>query len=290
MFPILAARLLAPGIHEFVVQAPRVARKARPGHFVVIRVDEKGERIPLTLADWDAEAGTITLVVQEVGYSTRLMGQLAAGDALQDVLGPLGTAPPIEKVGTIIGVGGGVGVAPLYPRIRGYKQAGNRVVAIAGARSRDLLIMVDRLRECSDELHLATDDGSVGHHGFVSQVLEKLLDSGVRPAEVLAIGPVPMMRAVVEVTRPRGIPTTVSLNALMVDGTGMCGGCRVSVGGVTRFTCVDGPEFDGLQVDFAELQQRLQQYRSQEKLAADPAQRKEACRCLEQLTAPSFRG
>lgn len=290
MFPILAARLLAPGIHEFVVQAPRVARKARPGHFVVIRVDEKGERIPLTLADWDAEAGTITLVVQEVGYSTRLMGQLAAGDALQDVLGPLGTAPPIEKVGTIIGVGGGVGVAPLYPRIRGYKQAGNRVVAIAGARSRDLLIMVDRLRECSDELHLATDDGSLGHHGFVSQVLEKLLDSGVRPAEVLAIGPVPMMRAVVEVTRPRGIPTTVSLNALMVDGTGMCGGCRVSVGGVTRFTCVDGPEFDGLQVDFAELQQRLQQYRSQEKLAADPAQRKEACRCLEQLTAPSFRG
>lgn len=290
MFPILAARLLAPGIHEFVVQAPRVARKARPGHFVVIRVDEKGERIPLTLADWDAEAGTITLVVQEVGYSTRLMGQLAAGDALQDVLGPLGTAPPIEKVGTIIGVGGGVGVAPLYPRIRGYKQAGNRVVAIAGARSMDLLIMVDRLRECSDELHLATDDGSLGHHGFVSQVLEKLLDSGVRPAEVLAIGPVPMMRAVVEVTRPRGIPTTVSLNALMVDGTGMCGGCRVSVGGVTRFTCVDGPEFDGLQVDFAELQQRLQQYRSQEKLAADPAQRKEACRCLEQLTAPSFRG
>lgn len=290
MFPILAARLLAPGIHEFVVQAPRVARKARPGHFVVIRVDEKGERIPLTLADWDAEAGTITLVVQEVGYSTRLMGQLAAGDALQDVLGPLGTAPPIEKVGTIIGVGGGVGVAPLYPRLRGYKQAGNRVVAVAGARSRDLLIMVDRLRECSDELHLATDDGSLGHHGFVSQVLEKLLDSGVRPAEVLAIGPVPMMRAVVEVTRPRGIPTTVSLNALMVDGTGMCGGCRVSVGGVTRFTCVDGPEFDGLQVDFAELQQRLQQYRSQEKLAADPAQRKEACRCLEQLTAPSFRG
>lgn len=286
MFSIVEKKALAPEIKLYRVLAPRVAAKALPGHFVVVRVDERGERIPLTIAGSDPVAGTITLVVQEVGYSTRLMGRLSAGDSLRDVLGPLGTALPIEKVGTIIGVGGGVGVAPLYPKVRAYKAAGNRVISIIGARGKDLLILEDEMAAVSDELLVATDDGTLGHHGLVTDVLREVLASEKEVGEVIAIGPVPMMRAACAVTKEFGAKTVVSLNSLMIDGTGMCGGCRVTVGGEVKFTCVDGPEFDGHEVDFGQLWTRLGQYRSYEKKALerleeqDKKDEKEACQCL----------
>lgn len=283
MFTIVEKKVLAPEIKLYRVRAPRVAAKALPGHFVVVRVDECGERIPLTIADSDPASGTITLVVQEVGFSTKLMGRLEAGDSLQDVLGPLGTALPIEKVGTVIGVGGGVGVAPLYPKVRAYKEVGNRVISIIGARSKDLLILRDEVAAVSDELLVATDDGTLGHHGFVTDVLREVLAREKNVGEVLAIGPVPMMRAACAVTKEFGVKTIVSLNSLMIDGTGMCGGCRVTVGGEVKFTCVDGPEFDGHQVDFAQLWTRLGQYRSFEKKALEQLEereKKEACQCL----------
>ncbi|MDU4961405.1 MAG: sulfide/dihydroorotate dehydrogenase-like FAD/NAD-binding protein [Sporomusaceae bacterium] len=256
---------LSPGVKSFVVQAPRVARKCQPGQFIILRTNEDGERIPLTIADFDRANGTITLIFQEVGCSTRELGKLQAGDALLDVAGPLGNASHIGKFGTVVCVGGGIGVAPVYPIARAYHQAGNKVVSIIGARNKDLLILEQEMAAVSDILHITTDDGSKGHKGLVVDPLRAMIEAGEQIDLVMAIGPVVMMRGVAEVTRPHQLKTIVSLNPIMVDGTGMCGGCRVSVGSANKFACVDGPEFDAHQVDFAGLMARQRMYAEQEK-------------------------
>jgi len=261
--------VLAPEVKQFTIRAPLIARKAQAGQFVVLRVNETGERIPLTLADRDPEAGTITIVVQEVGKTTRLLGQLEAGDALADVIGPLGVPSEIEQFGTVVCIGGGVGIACIYPIAKALKEAGNRVVSIIGARTKSLLTWEDRMREVSDDLRVTTDDGSYGHKGFVTDELKGLIEDGTPIVLVYAVGPAVMMRAVAEVTRPHELRTIVSLNSIMIDGTGMCGGCRVGIGGETRFVCVHGPEFDAHQVDFGELMQRQRIYLDEEKLAAE---------------------
>jgi NAD(P)H-flavin reductase len=266
---IARKRALAPQVKEFAVRAPVLARKAKAGQFVIVRIDEEGERIPLTIADADADAGTITLVVQEVGRTTIEMGRLGEGDAILHLIGPLGTPSHIERFGTVCMIGGGIGVAPIYPIAVAMREAGNRVISIIGARTKALLFWEDRMRAASDELYVTTDDGSYGVKGFVSNELERLIGEGREINLVTAIGPVPMMRAVVKTTRPHEIHTVVSLNPIMVDGTGMCGGCRVTVGGETKFTCVDGPEFDGHLVDFDELVQRQSYYKDLEAAAAE---------------------
>ena len=274
MFKILERAEMARGtVVMNVLEAPKIAAKARPGQFVMLRATETGERIPLTMADTDPGRGTITIIYQVVGKSTALFKTLQVGDAFADVLGPLGQPTAIDKVlGLVICIGGGTGTAVVHPITRGYKNLGNRVAAIIGARTKDLLIMEDKMAAASHELKICTDDGSAGHHGFVSDILKDYIASGEKIAEVVAAGPVPMMRAVAEITRPHGIPTQVSLNSIMIDGTGMCGGCRVSVGNKNKFTCVDGPEFDGHQVDFDGLLHRLAAYREDEaRSAADHA-------------------
>lgn len=267
MYQVKEARFLSPDIKLLKVEAPRIARKRKAGQFVIVRVHEHGERIPLTIADSDAESGTITIIVQGVGKTTKLINMLDPGDALLDVVGPLGNPSEIRKFGTVVVIGGGVGTAIAYPTAVAMKKAGNRVLSIVGARTKELLILENEMRATSDELFVMTDDGSYGQHGFVTHKLEELIDSRQQLDHVLAIGPIPMMGAVAEVTRPHKIPTTVSLNPIMVDGTGMCGGCRVLVGGESRFACVDGPEFDAHAVDFRILAQRNQLYRSQEQAA-----------------------
>ncbi len=282
MFRIMEKRLLAPAVHQLVVNAPMVARSARPGNFVIVRTNETGERIPLTIADYDPDKGSIMLVVQEVGKSTMDIGIMKAGDSFADVAGPLGQPTPIKKVGTIVGVAGGIGVAPLLPQIKLHKEIGNHVITIVGARTRDLLILKDEAKAASHEIIFATDDGSFGYHGFVSGALEELITSGRQIDEATAIGPVRMMQATCDVTRKYNIPTLVSLNAVMVDGTGMCGCCRVSVGGETKFSCVDGPDFDGHKVDFDELVSRQAFFRDEENLARELAEQKRGgCRCRE---------
>jgi ferredoxin--NADP+ reductase len=256
---------LSQGVKSFIVKAPRVAKKCQPGQFVILRADEDGERIPLTIADFNREAGTITLIFQEVGCSTRQLGRLQAGQAILDVAGPLGNASHIGKFGTIVCIGGGIGVAPVYPIARAYREAGNKVVSIIGARNESLLILENEMAAVSDILHITTDDGSKGHKGFVVDPLKAMIAAGEKIDLVVAIGPVVMMRGVAEVTRPYGIKTVVSLNPIMVDGTGMCGGCRVSVGNANKFACVDGPEFDAHQVDFAGLMARQRMYLEHEK-------------------------
>ena len=256
-----------------VVHAPRIARKAKAGQFVIVRPDERGERIPLTLVDWDREAGTITLVFLEVGVSTKKLGMLEVGEAIPDLIGPLGKPAEVSRYGTAVVVGGGVGVAAAYPRARAIKEAGNYVVSIIGARTAELIVYEEQMRSVSDEVHVSTDDGSRGFKGFTSQLLESLLKGGLKADYVYAVGPAPMMKAVCDVTRRYGIKTVVSLNSIMVDGTGMCGACRVTVGGRTVFTCVDGPEFDGHQVDFEELIRRLSMYRDEERLALERFER-----------------
>lgn len=268
MHRIVEARFLAPDVKLFRIHAPLVARKRRAGQFAIVRVHEHGERIPLTLADSDPDEGTITLVVQGVGKTTRLLNQLESGDAVCDVVGPLGKPSPVERFGTVVVIGGGLGIAIAWPTARALREAGNHVVAILGGRSRPYVLLEDEIRTLADEVFITTDDGSYGLHGRVTEPLQSLLDAG-RPIDlVLAIGPIPMMRAVAETTRPSGIRTLVSLNPIMVDGTGMCGGCRVIVGGHPRFACVDGPEFDAHQVDFRILGQRNAMYRDQESIAA----------------------
>jgi ferredoxin--NADP+ reductase len=247
-------------VKRFVVEAPKVARKHRAGQFVIVRVAEGGERIPLTISASDVEAGTITLVVQGVGKTSRSLNLLDVGDGVADVAGPLGTPSEVRLYGTVVTIGGGVGTAIAYPTSVAMKEAGNRVIAIVGGRNRDHLILEDELRVVCDEVYPTTDDGSYGFAGLVTEQLRALLDAGRRIDLVVAIGPIPMMRAVAEVTRPAGIPTVASLNPIMVDGTGMCGGCRVSVGGETRFACVDGPEFDAHLVDFDLLARRNRSY------------------------------
>jgi ferredoxin--NADP+ reductase len=267
VFDILDASFLGPDIKRFDVLAPRVAKKQQPGQFVIVRVHDRGERIPLTIAASDPAAGSITLIVQGIGKTTRLMNTLGKGATLLDVVGPLGQPSEVRLYGTCVVIGGGVGAAIAYPTARALAQAGNRVLTIVGARSRELLILEQELRAVSDELYVMTDDGSHGERGLVTAKLAELLGAGDRPDFVLAIGPVPMMRAVAEATRPHGVKTVVSLNSIMVDGTGMCGGCRVAIGAESRFACVDGPEFDAHQVDFAVLQQRNSMYREQERCA-----------------------
>ncbi len=241
------------------IEAPKIARKALPGQFVILKANEDGERIPLTMAETDAEKGTITIIYMVVGKSTALFKTLQVGDSYQDVIGPLGKATHIEKLGKVVCVGGGTGIAVLHPITRAMKEAGNHVISIIGARSKDLLIMEDHMKAASHELRVCTDDGSYGHHGFVTDVLKEILEAGGID-QVVAIGPVPMMKFVSAITKEFNVPTLVSLNPIMVDGTGMCGGCRVTVGGQTKFACVDGPEFDGHQVDYDELMLRLQAY------------------------------
>lgn len=269
MYRILKKKELTPVTKMFVVEAPLVARKAQAGQFVILRVYEAGERIPLTIADFDRDKGTVTVVFQEVGKTTKKLGQLNEGDFILDFVGPLGVPAELPKQGHLCLVGGGVGVAPIYPKAKAIKQAGYpvRITSIIGARTAELLIMEEEMAAVSDELYVCTDDGSKGFHGFVSQKLKELIDSGVKFDEVIAVGPMPMMRATVETTRPYGLKTWVSLNPIMVDGTGMCGACRVTVGGQTKFCCVDGPMFDGHLVDFAEAMKRSQMYLTEEKIA-----------------------
>ncbi|MCG0277622.1 MAG: sulfide/dihydroorotate dehydrogenase-like FAD/NAD-binding protein [Thermanaeromonas sp.] len=264
MYRIVKKKELAKNIKLIEVEAPMVAAKAAAGQFVILRIDEPGERIPLTIADFNREQGTITMIFQEVGYTTRKLGELKEGDFLADFVGPLGQPSEIEKYGRVVCVGGGVGVAPVYPIARALKEAGNEVISIIGARNRELLILEEEMRAVSDELLVATDDGSYGRKGFVTELLDEVLRRNGRVDRVWAIGPVVMMRAVAEVTRPFGIPTIVSMNPIMVDGTGMCGACRVSVGGETKFACVDGPEFDAHLVDWDLALRRLNMYREEE--------------------------
>jgi ferredoxin--NADP+ reductase len=269
VFRILEKRALTDVTTLYVIEAPLVARRAEPGQFVIIRIDERGERIPLTIADYDRERGTITLVVQDVGKTTHCMAELKAGDSLLDFVGPLGVPAELIDSGTVVCIGGGVGVAPIYPKVKELHRRGVNVISIIGARSANLMIMADEMRAASSELHICTDDGSAGYHGFVSGKLEELIKQGVKMDEVIAVGPLPMMRACVETTRPYGIKTWVSLNPIMVDGTGMCGACRVTVGGETKFCCVDGPMFDGHAVDFREAMRRGQMYRDEERTAME---------------------
>ncbi len=264
MAEILEKATLAPQVTKYVIAAPKIARKRRAGQFVLIRVCEGGERIPLTIADADAERGTITLVVQEVGKTTLMMKQVPVGERFADVVGPLGMPTEIEKRGHVVCVGGGIGIAPLHPIAQALKKAGNRVTVILGARTADLLIMEEEMTRASDDLLICTDDGSRGTKGFVSDVLGGMIEAGTEINEVVTIGPAIMMKVVCEVTRPHAIRTLVSLNPVMVDGTGMCGGCRVDVDGKTQFACVDGPEFDGHQIDFDLLMRRQGTYREQE--------------------------
>jgi ferredoxin--NADP+ reductase len=275
-FALLHVGVLGPGVTRYVVEAPLVARKRQAGNFVIVRVREGGERIPLTIVDADAGAGTITLIVQAVGKTTRLMSTLRRGDALSDVVGPLGRPTHIEDYGRVVCVGGGVGTAELLPITRALRQAGNEVHAVLGARTSELVILEREMAECCDSVVVTTDDGSRGHHGVVTGPLGGLLADGRPVGAVYAIGPLPMMRAVAETTRPFGVRTWVSLNALMVDGTGMCGGCRVSVAGRSQFACVDGPEFDAHQVDFDELIRRSRTYAPQERMS-DALLQQETC-------------
>ena len=245
------------------IEAPQIAKKAQPGQFVMLIIDEKGERVPLTMADVNKEKGTITIIYMIVGKSTRSYSKLEVGDGYKDIVGPLGEPTHIEKKGTIVCVGGGTGTAVLHPITRGMYEAGNKVISIIGARSKDYLIMEEAMAKVSHEVRICTDDGSKGRHGFVTEELKEILETQ-DVAEVVAIGPVPMMKFLSLLTKEYNVPTTVSLNPIMIDGTGMCGGCRVTIGGKTKFACVDGPEFDGHQVDFDGLIRRLGAYKVEE--------------------------
>ncbi len=265
MYQITEARFLAQDIKLFKIKSPKIAEKRKAGQFVIIRIAEHGERIPLTIADSDTSDGTVTIIVQGVGKTTKQLNMLEAGDEIMDIVGPLGMPSHIENFGTTVSIGGGVGTAIAYPTAVALKQAGNRVITINGARSKDLVILEEEMKAVSDEAYITTDDGTYGHHGFVTDMLQKLIDDGIKIDFVLAIGPIPMMKAVSDLTKPHGIKTVVSLNPIMIDGTGMCGGCRVAVGGEVKFACVDGPEFDAHDVDFKNLTDRNRMYQEYEK-------------------------
>jgi ferredoxin--NADP+ reductase len=267
MYKIVEKQDLCPTVCSMWIEAPRIAKKHRPGQFVMIRAHEKGERIPLTVVDKRPDEGTIRIIFQKVGKSTWEMGTYNVGDYFLDVAGPLGQPTHIEKFGTVVGIGGGVGIAPLYPILKGMKEAGNRLITILGARTKELLILEDEMKAISEEVIITTDDGSYGKKGLVTDALKELLNSGIKIDQVVTIGPAIMMKFVVKVLEPYQIPCIASLNAMMLDATGMCGVCRVTVGGKVRFVCVDGPEFDGYQVDFDELMNRLTIYKEEEALA-----------------------
>ena len=264
MFKIVKAEFLAPNIKRFEIEAPKIAAKRKAGQFVIIRNKEFGERIPLTIADSDIEKGTITIIVQGIGKTTKELNNLSTGKFILDVVGPLGKPSHIENFGTAVSIGGGVGTAIAFPTAVALKQAGNHTISIIGGRSKEFVILEDEMKKICDEVYPTTDDGSYGFHGFVTQKLQSLIDSGRKIDFVLAIGPIPMMKAVAETTRPFGIKTVVSLNPVMVDGTGMCGGCRATVDNQTVFVCVDGPEFDAHLVDFETLSRRNNAYREME--------------------------
>ena len=264
MYQILLREDLAPKIHLFRVAAPKVAKKAQAGQFIIIRIDERGERIPLTIADWDREEGSITVVFREAGMTTNRLAQLKAGDTITDFVGPLGRPTHIDRLGTVVCVAGGFAVATIMPIARAMRQAGNRVISIMGARSKDLLFWEDELGRVSDRLIVTTDDGSYGTKGLVTEPLKELLAGSEKIDRVIAIGPSIMMKFCAKTSEPFGVETIVSLNPIMVDGTGMCGCCRVTVAGVTRFACIDGPDFDGHQVDWDELLARQRTYLDEE--------------------------
>ncbi|MFN2339769.1 MAG: sulfide/dihydroorotate dehydrogenase-like FAD/NAD-binding protein [Halanaerobium sp.] len=264
MYTVLKKEKLVPTITKLKIKAPLIAAKTLPGNFIILRVDEKGERVPLTIADYDRDEGSITIIFQEVGYSTKKLGKLEVGDCLQDLVGPLGHHIEMEDCKKVVLLGGGTGTALLYPKVKGFYEQGAEVISITGARTKNLIILEDELDKFSDKLYIATDDGSYGRHGFVTEILKDVLKDEKDIDLVVAIGPVPMMKAVADMTEEYGIETIVSLNAIMVDGTGMCGACRVTVGGETKFTCVDGPSFDAHQVDFEELMNRLNFYQNEE--------------------------
>jgi len=264
MYPILRREILSENVKLIKIKAPLVAKKAKAGQFIILRIDEKGERIPLTIADYDRKKGTITVIFMEVGKTTKQLGTLKVGDSILNFAGPLGQPSEIEKYGTVVCIGGGVGIAPLYPIVKELKQSGNYVISILGARSEKLLMLEKEIDEFSDELHICTDDGTKGTKGFVSDILQKLIDNKKKIDIVWAIGPVIMMKVVANLTKKYDIKTLVSLNPIMVDGTGMCGCCRVSVGGETKFACVDGPEFDGHKVDYDNLMLRNRRFICQE--------------------------
>ena len=267
MYKIVEKKMLSESVVRMDVQAPEIARKRKAGQFIILKVDEKGERIPLTIVDSDVAKGTVTIIFQIVGKTTATLAAMNVGEFIQDFQGPLGNPTEIENYGHAVCIGGGVGVGVVYPLAVALKKAGNRVTSIIGSRTKDLLILEEEMAKTSDRLIVATDDGSYGFHGFVSAVLQKMIDEGEKIDHVFTIGPVPMMKVICNVTKPHNIPTTVSLNSIMVDATGMCGACRVSVGGKTKFTCVDGPEFDGHKVDFDLLSSRLKMYCDMEKQA-----------------------
>jgi NAD(P)H-flavin reductase len=276
VYKILAKEILSPVIDYIRIEAPEIAKKAKAGQFVVIRVDEKGERIPLTMADWDTKEGSITLVSQQIGTSTYKLNSFNVGDQILNLVGPLGLASEVENFGTVICVGGGVGVAPVYPIARALKQAGNKVISIMGSRNKELLFWEDRLKSVSDELIVTTDDGSYARKGLVTEPLKEILERNKEVKRVIAIGPAIMMKFCSLTTKPFGVKTIVSLNAIMVDGTGMCGCCRVSVGDVTKFVCVDGPEFDAHKVDWDLLLKRQMGYCDEEKRSLEQYK---TCKC-----------
>lgn len=272
MYEIIEKQVLSEIVKLMKIKAPLVAKKAKAGQFIILRIDESGERIPLTIADYDRDKGLVTVIFMEVGKTTKQLGKMKVGESLLNFVGPLGVPSEIKKYGTVVMIGGGVGIAPLYPVIRELKKIGNYVISILGARNEKLLMLEKEIREYSDELFITTDDGSKGHKGFVSDILQKLIDEGRKIDMVMAVGPVIMMKVVADVTRPYKIKTLVSLNPIMVDGTGMCGGCRVTVGNEVKFACVDGPEFDGHLVDFNNLNLRNRRFICQEE---------KACKCSE---------
>ncbi|RMF95067.1 MAG: sulfide/dihydroorotate dehydrogenase-like FAD/NAD-binding protein [Candidatus Schekmanbacteria bacterium] len=269
MFEVIEKRVLSPVVSLLKFRAPHIAQSRKPGQFIIFQIDEKGERVPLTIADADPEEGTITLICQSVGKSTRKFNALEKGDKILSLVGPLGKPSHIENFGNAVCIGGGLGIAVVYPLGKALKECGNYVSSIMGFRSKELLFMEDELRSISDELHIVTDDGSYVRRGLVTDVLKELIDEGKKIDIVFAVGPVPMMRAVCDITAKHNIKTIVSLNPIMVDGTGMCGACRVTIGGKTQFVCVDGPEFDGHQVDFVELSKRQSFYRENEKISLE---------------------
>ena len=264
MYKIVRKERLNQAVELMEIEAPYVARKCEPGQFVIVRVDENGERVPLTIADFNRETNTVTIIYQVVGYSTELLSKKQAGDTIEDFVGPLGQPAPLHKVGHVVGVAGGVGSAPMYPQLRKLAEMGVKVDVIIGGRSAEFVILSELFEKFCDHVYICTDDGSLGTKGFVTNVLQDLIDKGETIDEVIAIGPLIMMKNVVKVTQPVEIPTYVSLNPIMIDGTGMGGGCRVTVGGETKFACVDGPDFDGFKVDFDECMKRQGMYKEEE--------------------------
>jgi len=269
MFKILKKKVLSPGVKLMVIEAPYVARKAEPGQFIILRVNDGGERIPLTIADYDRKNGSVTIIFQEVGKTTKLLGTLEEGDFILDFVGPLGTASHFDGVKKVAVIGGGLGTAIAYPQAKKLHSMGAYVDTIIGFRNKDLIILEEEMKEVSDRLFITTDDGSNGNKGFVTDVLKKLIEEGNQYDLVVAIGPLIMMKVVSNLTKQYGLKTIVSMNPVMIDGTGMCGGCRVTVGGKPKFACVDGPDFDGHQVDFDEAMRRQTMYKTEEKKSAE---------------------